>query len=214
MGCLVRPNSTYSTYSKEPGESGCSVGCLVRYSTYSTYSKDPGESGANPRDIFGPRKMWRNSFCTVLHGLPMPAHLIGSPNPLVSRAPQTQQKGLNRLREFPPSLRNASKPSARSENSNLSVIKVFFGAKNGSDQGSLDAGLKSASKNHFQRLRGSWASEAPGSRPALQPPACVSSAGPLPGAGSAASAGSPGPPCCGRSWSPRPPAAARRRAEG
>ena len=28
-----------------------------------------------------------------------------------------------------------------------------------------------------------------------------------------ASAGSPGPPCCGRSWSPRPPAAARRRTE-
>ena len=35
------PYSTYSTYSKEPGESGCSVACLVRYSTYSTYSKDP-----------------------------------------------------------------------------------------------------------------------------------------------------------------------------
>ena len=34
--------STYSTYSKEPGESGCSVGCLVRYSTYSTYSKKSG----------------------------------------------------------------------------------------------------------------------------------------------------------------------------
>ena len=42
MGCLVR-YSTYSTYSKEPGESGCSVACLVRYSTYSTYSKDPGD---------------------------------------------------------------------------------------------------------------------------------------------------------------------------
>ena len=72
-----------------------------------------------------------------------PAHLIGSPNPLVSRAPQTQQKGLSRLREFPPSLRNASKPFspsffARSGNSNLSVIKVFFGAKNGSDQASAE----------------------------------------------------------------------------
>ena len=33
MGWLVR-YSTYSTYSKELGESGCSVGCLVRYSTY------------------------------------------------------------------------------------------------------------------------------------------------------------------------------------
>ena len=31
-----------STYSKEPGKSGCSVGCLVRYSTYSTYSKEAG----------------------------------------------------------------------------------------------------------------------------------------------------------------------------
>ena len=46
MGCLVR-YSTYSTYSKEPGESGCSVGCLARYSTYSTYSKEPGESGCS-----------------------------------------------------------------------------------------------------------------------------------------------------------------------
>ena len=46
VGCLVR-YSTYSTYSKEPGESGCSVGCLVRYSTYSTYSMDPGGSGGS-----------------------------------------------------------------------------------------------------------------------------------------------------------------------
>ena len=43
---LVR-YSTYSRYSKEPGESGCSVACLVRYSTYSTYSKEPGESGCS-----------------------------------------------------------------------------------------------------------------------------------------------------------------------
>ena len=42
MACLVR-YSTYSTYSKEPGESGCSVAYLVRYSTYSTYSKDAGD---------------------------------------------------------------------------------------------------------------------------------------------------------------------------
>ena len=42
--CYIGPYSTYSTYSKEPGESGCSVACLVRYSTYSTYSKEPGES--------------------------------------------------------------------------------------------------------------------------------------------------------------------------
>ena len=55
-----------------------------------------------------------------------------------------------------------------------------------------------ASKNHFQTSRGSWASEAPGSRPAAsQPPAYpVSSAGPprcrCPGAPAApASAGSP-----------------------
>ena len=46
VACLVR-YSTYSTYSKEPGESGCSVACLVRYSTYSTYSKEPGESGCS-----------------------------------------------------------------------------------------------------------------------------------------------------------------------
>ena len=46
VACLVR-YSAYSTYSKEPGESGCSVACLVRYSTYSTYSKDPGESGCS-----------------------------------------------------------------------------------------------------------------------------------------------------------------------
>ena len=56
--------------------------------------------------------------------------------------------------------------------------------------------------------RGSWASEAPGSRPAAsQPPACVSSAGPprcrCPAAPAApASAGSPGPPCCGRTRAP------------
>ena len=36
--CYIGPYSTCSTYSKERGESGCSVGCLVRYSTYSTYS--------------------------------------------------------------------------------------------------------------------------------------------------------------------------------
>ena len=45
--CYIGPYSTYSTYSKEPGESGCSVACLVRYSTYSTYSKEPGESGCS-----------------------------------------------------------------------------------------------------------------------------------------------------------------------
>ena len=45
--CYIGPYSTYSTYSKDPGESGCSVACLVRYSTYSTYSKEPGESGCS-----------------------------------------------------------------------------------------------------------------------------------------------------------------------
>ena len=97
-----------------------------------------------------------SSFCTVLHGLPMPApaHLVGSPNPLVSRAPQTQKKEMSRLREFAPSLRNVSTPFfyfffARSGNSNLSVIKVFLRQK-GSDQGSLDAGRpERASKNSF-----------------------------------------------------------------
>ena len=32
--------STYSTYSKDPGESGGSAAWRVRYSTYSTYSKE------------------------------------------------------------------------------------------------------------------------------------------------------------------------------
>ena len=45
--CYIGPYSTYSTYSKEPGKSGCSVACLVRYSTYSTYSKEPEESGCS-----------------------------------------------------------------------------------------------------------------------------------------------------------------------
>ena len=58
-GCLVR-YSTYSTYSKEPGESGCSVACLVRYSTYSTYSKEPGESEGSA----GWRSV-RAAFCMV-----------------------------------------------------------------------------------------------------------------------------------------------------
>ena len=31
--CYIGPYSTYSTFRKEPGESGCSVACLVRYST-------------------------------------------------------------------------------------------------------------------------------------------------------------------------------------
>ena len=95
MGCLVR-YSTYSTYSKDPGESGGSAGWRP-YSTYSTYSMELGESGAKPRNICAVLRhemlflqgvysytAWRNSFfCTVLHGLPMPAPagLIGSPNP-------------------------------------------------------------------------------------------------------------------------------------
>ena len=59
MGCLVR-YSTYSTYSKEPGESGCSVACLVRYSTYSTCSKEPGESEGSAG-----RRSVRAAFCMV-----------------------------------------------------------------------------------------------------------------------------------------------------
>ena len=59
LPCLVR-YSTYSTYSKEPGESGCSVACLVRYSTYSTYSKEPGESEGSA----GWRSV-RAAFCMV-----------------------------------------------------------------------------------------------------------------------------------------------------
>ena len=86
---------------------------------------------------------WSNSFfCTVLHGLPTPApaHLIGSPNPLVSRAPQTlTQKRLEQAPGIPPACAMSKKAS-----------------------------------------RGSWALEAPGSRPAAsQPPACVSSLPPL-----------------------------------
>ena len=45
--CYIGPYSTYSTFSKEPWKSGCSVGCLVRYCTYSTYSKEPGKSGCS-----------------------------------------------------------------------------------------------------------------------------------------------------------------------
>ena len=58
--CYIGPYSTYSTYSKEPGESGCSVACLVRYSTYSTYSKEPGESEGSA----GWRSV-RAAFCMV-----------------------------------------------------------------------------------------------------------------------------------------------------
>ena len=58
-------------------------------------------------------RAWRNGiFCTGLHGLPTPApaHLIGSPNPLVSRAPQTlTQKGLSQAPGIPLALKNASK---------------------------------------------------------------------------------------------------------
>ena len=72
---------------------------------------------------------YRNSFCTgfARFAHASPAHLIGSPNLLVSPRTPNPKKGLSRLREFP-SLRNALKPfsSARSGNSNLSVIKVFF----------------------------------------------------------------------------------------
>ena len=89
--------------------------------------------------------------------MPAPAHLIGSPNPLVSRAPQTQKKGLEQAPGIPTGPRNVSKPCssffARSGNSNLSVIKVFFCAKTGPIKLPRKCGgLKSASKNHFQRL--------------------------------------------------------------
>ena len=60
-----------------------------------------------------------------------------------------------------------------SGNSNLSVIKVFFCAKRGLLQASSET--RRPSKNSFSKeaSRGSWASEAPQSRPAaLQPPAC------------------------------------------
>ena len=81
------------------------------------------------------------------------------------------------------------------------MIKVFFSPK-----GACFKRPKNASKISFSKAsRGSWASEAPGNRPAAsQPPACpVSSAGPprcrCPAAPAPpASAGSCGPPCCGR----------------
>ena len=137
------------------------------------------------------------AFARVLHGLP---------NPLVSRAPK---KELSRLREFPPSLRTL-------DQANLSVIKVFFCAKRGLLPRKR-GGLKSASKNHFQTNRGSWARKSSSCLTAAGLPRLVSrpAALPLPCAPAApASAGSCGPPCCGWSWSPRPPAAARRRTEG
>ena len=88
-----------------------------------------------------------------LHGFARVAHanLIGSPNPLVSRA-----KELSRLREFPPSLRNALKPFflvfSLDQGNSASVIKVFFAPKGACFKLPRKRGLKSASKNHFQRL--------------------------------------------------------------
>ena len=75
----------FSGYSKEPGESGGSAGCLVRYSTYSTYSKEPGESGCSvgcracvaslPRHLPGVDASVRAACCMVfawfLHGFCM-----------------------------------------------------------------------------------------------------------------------------------------------
>ena len=87
VACLVR-YSTYSTYSKEPGESGCSVACLVRYSTYSTYSKEPGESGCSA----GWRSV-RAAFCMVfawfLHDMACPtASTPSAPHSCPASEPQ------------------------------------------------------------------------------------------------------------------------------
>ena len=89
---------------------------------------------------------------------------------------------------------------AHARSGKLECDQSFFCAKRGLLQASSET-RRPASKNHFQTSRGSWASEAPGSRPAAsQPPACpVSSAGPprcrCPAAPAApASAGSRGPP--------------------
>ena len=99
------------------------------------------------------------------------------------------------------------------------VIKVFFAPKRVRSSFCGNAEAVVPQKIIFKLVEGPGPRK--GSRPAAsQPPVCpVSSAGPprcrCPAAPAApASAGSPGPPCCGRSWSPRPPAAARRRTEG
>ena len=99
----------------------------------------------------------------------------------------------------------------------LNVSTPFSSMRQKGSEGSLDAGRpeECLKKSFSKASRGSWASEAPGSRPAASqssagPPRCRCPAAPA----APASAGSPGPPCCGRSWSPRPPAAARRRTEG
>ena len=91
-----------------------------------------------------------SSFCTVLRNknaiLPgrifiyvahaSPAHLIGSPNPLVSRGPQTQ--GAEQGPGIPTGLRNASKPffsqffrSIRIRQFQLECYQSFFCAKTG-----------------------------------------------------------------------------------
>ena len=91
----------------------------------------------------------------------MPAHLIGSPNP---------KKGDEQAPEFLSSLRNVSTPFssvfAGSGNSNLSVISLFLRQKGVRSRfpGRREAG--SCLKESCQISRGSWAWEAPGSRPA------------------------------------------------
>ena len=128
-------------------------------------------------------------FCTVCPCQPRSFGWFAQP--VVSRGPQTQ-KGAEQAPGIPPRL------------------KTFFLPVFSLDQDQAIAssfpGNEAPQKTVFEKKasRGSWASEAPGSRPAAsQPPACpVSSAGPprcrCPAAPAApASAGSPGPPCCG-----------------
>ena len=72
-------------------------------------------------------------FCTVCHASPRSFDWFAQPVSVGFPSTPNPKKGLEQVREFPPSPRNVSKPFsgvfARSGNSNLSVIKVFFCAK-------------------------------------------------------------------------------------
>ena len=160
--------------------------------------------------------MWGLDQKLVLHGFARFAHAsprsfdwfaqpVGFPS-----TPNPTQKGAERLRKFPPSPRNVLKPIRQFQ---LECDQSFFCAKRGLLQASLDAGRPE--KCLQRRLV-----EGPGLGDARKSSSCLTAAGlprlvsrpaalPLPRRRQRQQA--PGPPCSGRSWSPRPPAAARRR---
>ena len=95
--------SGYSTYSKEPGESGGSAAWRVHFAHIARIRGrvEPiqGHFWATKNAILLGYMYVRPGEITVLRGLPMPAHLIGSPNPLVS--PRTR-KGADQAPGIPP----------------------------------------------------------------------------------------------------------------